>query len=97
MKIPALRSKARFDKPSKIPWRVNLCEDMIERASEGQWHKKFLYKTTGKYIYYKSRGPIHSRKGKPLTTDNIICNLGEALNGIRSIPQRANVDRGTMV
>lgn len=93
MKIPALRSKARFDKPLEIPWQVNLCEDMIERARERQQHKKFLSKTTGKYIYYKSRGPIQTRKGKSLTTDNIICNLGEALNRIRSIPQRANADR----
>lgn len=93
MKIPALRSKARFDKPLEIPWQVNLCEDIIERASEIQRRKNFLPKTTGKYIYYKYRGPIRTRKGKSLTTGNIICNLGEALNRIRSIPQRANADR----
>lgn len=93
MKIPTLRGKARYNKPLEIPWQVNLCEDMIERARERPLHKKFLSKTTGKYIYYKSRGPLHSRKGKSLKTDDAVCNLGEAVNTIRSIPQRANTDR----
>ena len=93
MKIATLRRKARFDKPLEIPWRVSLCEDMIERARERPLHKKVLSKTTGKYIYYKSRGPLHSRKGKSLQTADAICNLGEALNMIRSIPQIANDDR----
>lgn len=90
--MPALRTKARFDKPLKIPWRANLCEDMIELAIERQQHKKFLSKTTGKYIYYKSRGPIQTRKGKSFKT-NIIYSIGKLPKKIESISQRANVDR----
>lgn len=92
LKIPALRSKARFDKPLEIPWRVNLCEDMIERARERQPHKKFLSKTTGIYTYYKSREPVHSSKGKSFKT-NIIYGIGELSSKIKPIPQRANTDR----
>lgn len=92
MKIATLRRKARCDKPLEIPWRVNLCEDMVERARERPLHKKFLSKTTGKHIYYKSRGPLHSRKGKSFKT-NIIYGMGELSRKIEPIPKRANTDR----
>ena len=92
MKIPALRSKARFDKPLEIPWRVNLCDDIIGRAWERRQHKKFLSKTTGKYVYYKFREPLHSSKGKSFK-NNIIYGIGELSRQIESIPQRANTKR----
>lgn len=92
MKIPALRSKARFDKPLEIPWKVYLCDDIIGRAWKRQRHKKFLSKTTGKYIYYKSRVLVHSSKGKSFK-NNIIYGIGESLRKIKPIPQRANVNR----
>lgn len=92
LKIPALRSKARFDKPLEIPWKVDLCDDIIGRAWERQRHKKFLSKTAGKYIYHKSRAPVHSSKGKSFKT-NIIYGIGKLSKKIESISQRANVDR----
>lgn len=92
MKIPALRSKARFDKPLEIPWQVDLCDDIIGRAWERQRHKKSLSKTAGKYIYCKSLAPVHSSKGKSFKT-NIIYGIGKLSRKIKPIPQRANTDR----
>lgn len=92
MKIATLRWKARCNKPLEIPWQVDLCEDIIGRAWERRRHKKFLSKTTGKYTYYKYRGPVHSSKGKSFK-NNIIYGIGESSRKIKPIPQRANTDR----
>lgn len=95
MKIATLSRKASLaDKPLNLHWKVidGMCDDIIERARERQRHKKFISKTTGRYIYYKYREPIYSSKGISVRT-NVICNLGEASNEIRSISHRANIDR----
>ena len=95
MKIATLSRKASLaDKPLDLPWKVidGMCDDIIERAGERQRHKKFLSKTTGKYIYYRSREPVHSSKGKSFKT-NIIYGIGELSRKIEPMPQRANTAR----
>ena len=95
MKIATLSRKASLvDKPLDLHWKVidGMCDDIIERARERQLHKKFLSKTTGKYIYYRSREPVHSSKGKSFKT-NIIYGIGKLSRKIEPMPQRANTDR----
>ena len=92
MKIATLSRKTRIDNPLELSWRIFDNLDIVERARERQQHKKFLSKTTGKYIYHKYRRLEHSSKGKPLKT-NAICSIGEASNTTESIPERANAKR----